>query len=168
MSDTDSMETSAPRAGTGADLARRMDRMENRQDSMEQTLANLGATVARVETNQAHAEELNKLRFESQKQGLDTLTGTVGAFIARIDGIISGEIETAQSKQGLRIMTDYLAWRERVDTHIDESTVLHASQASQRQGMIFALSGAKATILLAAAIASPIVAIVVALIRSTQ
>lgn len=163
-------ETTTPaapsnRAGSGADLAARMDRMERRQDNMETTLASLSGTVARVELNQKHAEELNLLRHDALKTGLDNLTGTVGAFIARIEGIIDGTIETSQSRQASQIMGDYLKWHDRVEAHIDESEKFHLAAVNRSEGVGIVLTGTKAFILTAAAVASPIIAIIVALTR---
>ena len=114
MSDeSDSITPTPARAGSGADLARRMDRMEDRQDNMEKTLANLSGTVARVELNQKHAEELNLLRHDALKTGLDSLTGIVGTFITRIEGIIDGTVQTAQTRQGAEVMAQYLKFVEK-------------------------------------------------------
>lgn len=139
--------------------------MEQRQDSIETEVRTLAATVARVETNQTHAEELNKLRFESQKTALDQLSTTLTAFIGRIEGIIDGSIETAQSRQAAKMVEDYFAWRRSVDEHVDASNLLHTAQAARGAGIVFALSGGKAVVLTLVALAGPVIALVSVLTR---
>lgn len=148
--DDDISLPAAPRSGSGLDLARRMDRMESRQDSMETALHAQSAVIARVELNQTHSEELNKLRFSAIDTSIANLTGTVGAFITRIEGIITGEVETAQSKQGRDMVADYLSWRTKVDAHM-------TADESERKGFTIALSGVRGTTLLLLGVAGPII-----------
>lgn len=89
--------------------------METRQDGMETELRTLAATVGRVETNQNHAEELNKLRFASLETSVNGIAAQLAAFISRMEGIITGEVQTAQTRQGAEIMADYMRWRKEVD-----------------------------------------------------
>ena len=89
--------------------------MESRQDSIEQEVRTLAATVARVEQNQEHATELNKLRFDALDTGLKSLSGQLTDFIKRIDGMISGEVETTQAREGRALVADYQRWRDEVD-----------------------------------------------------
>lgn len=140
--------------------------MENRQDNMETAIASLAATVSRVETNQQHAEELNKLRFDSLGKSMDNIGGTLSQFIGRIEGIIDGTVETNQTRQAASVMSDYLRWRERVETHIDESEKVHLAAASRNDGVVFALTGGKAIILTIMAVVSPLIAIFVALTQN--
>jgi hypothetical protein len=169
-----------------------MDRMEQRQDSMESTLASLSGTVARVESNQNHAEELNKLRFDGMKTSIDTLTGTVGAFIARIEGIIDGSVQTNQTRQGAEVMAAYLKFVERTNARLDaiedegspeareaaaaaaaalvKITALETAAAlkeAKGEGVRFVLSGGRAVLVTLAALAGPVIAIVALIIRST-
>jgi hypothetical protein len=151
------------RAGSGADLARRMDSIEKRQDGIEQEVRTLTATVVRVEQNQNHGEELNKLRFDALTAAVGNVGGTLAAFITRIEGIVTGETETAQSRQGRELLRDYLEWRETVDDHIEKSKLERATGAAKTQGMVVALTGGRALVLTLAAVVAPIVAIIVAL-----
>lgn len=107
-----------PRPGSTVDLSRRMDNIERRQDNIETEVRTLASTVGRVEQNQVHAAELNKLRFDALDMGVKTLTADLTGFMARIDGIISGEIETAQSKRGAELVKDYMEWRDGVDARL--------------------------------------------------
>lgn len=114
-------EDEAPvRVGSSVDLARRMDKIEARHETLETEVRNLTVTVGRVETNQAHAEELNKLRFDSQKTSLDTLGAKLDQFIARIDGIISGEVQTAQTRQGQELLAEWTEWRKETSEKLSQ------------------------------------------------
>jgi hypothetical protein len=115
-------DESTLRAGSNADLARRMDRMEQRQEKQEAETAVLSAAVARVEINQSHAAELAKLRFDGLDTGMKNmderlgkqigeLTGHLDRFITRIEGVISGDVQTTQQRQGEALVKDYQEWR---------------------------------------------------------
>jgi phage shock protein PspC (stress-responsive transcriptional regulator) len=124
-------ETPSPRAGSSVDLARRMDRMEQKHEELAKEVTALTATVGRVEQNQAHATELNKLRFDALDMGVKSLAGQLTDFIKRIDGMVSGEIETAQSRQGRELVDDYRKWREEVD----DDRGLWKSQYERQRGV---------------------------------
>ena len=106
------------RPGSGPDLSRRMDNIERRQNDIETEVRTLALTVGRVEQNQNHAAELNKLRFDAIDTGVKTLTTDLTGFMARIDGIITGEVETAQTKQAAAMVADYVKWRGEVDRRL--------------------------------------------------
>jgi hypothetical protein len=112
------------RVGSSADLARRMDRIEQRQEKQEAEMGVLTATVARVEINQNHAAELTKLRFDALERGVGDVAGTLKVFMGRIEGILSGEIVTQQSKAGQEMVADYREWREEVDTFIAQGRLI--------------------------------------------
>jgi hypothetical protein len=78
---------------------------------------------------------------------------------------VTGETETAQSRQGRELLRDYLEWRETVDDHIEKSKLERATGAAKTQGMVVALTGGRALVLTLAAVVGPVVAIVVALTR---
>ena len=105
-------ETPLPRAGTGADLARRMDRLEGRVDGIEGRLTVVTTTLTRVEANQQHADKLGELRYNALDTHMKQLDATLGAFIARIDSIISGETQTAQGRAGAELVADFVNWRK--------------------------------------------------------
>ena len=94
--------------------------MEAAHDSLAREVSSLSDTIQRVELNQQHAYELNDLRFKS----LDVAVGTIGtkldAFMGRIEGIITGEVQTAQAKNGERLVEDYYEWRKSVDARIPD------------------------------------------------
>lgn len=96
-----------------------MDRMEEKHDDLAREVQGLTATVARVELNQKHAEELNTLRFTALDTALGSLSGKLDAFMGRVEGIVSGEIETAQSRTGAELVDDYRKWRDEVDDRLD-------------------------------------------------
>lgn len=102
-------------------MARRMDKLESNHDSLRQEVSGLKSTVERVELNQKHAEEVNALHFAALNTGLTTMSGKFDAFVTRIDGIIAGEIQTAQSQQGQKILAEYLEWRKSVELEMEES-----------------------------------------------
>lgn len=153
-------ELPTPRAGTYADLSRRMDRMENRHEDLATQVRSLAASVQRVEQGLDHAEKLNELRFNAQNQSLATLDAKVSAFITRIEGIIEGTVETGMSRQNKQMLDDYFAWRRATDTHLDSIDLLHAERdAARKTGLTF-LSGAKGLVIMLAAILSPLIAAV--------
>lgn len=133
--------------------------MEQRQDSIETEVRTLSATVQRVEQNQSHAVELNKLRFDSLDTGLKSLGGQMTDFIKRIEGILSGEVETIQSKQGQAIISDYNSWRKGVDADIAELKDNRDNDKARSEGLKDALYFARAALMLAGALAGPIIAI---------
>jgi hypothetical protein len=122
--DEDQMSSPPSRAGSGPDLARRMDRIEGRQDSIELEVRTLAATVGRVELNQAHATELAKLRFDAIDNGMKAGFSELGAFQQRIEGILDGSIQTQQQRQGAEILADYLSWRKTVDSFMTQGRFL--------------------------------------------
>lgn len=101
------------------DLSRRMDRMEEKYDDLAREVASLTGTVARVEQNQTHAAELNQLRFNALDTAISGVGGKLDSFMARVEGIITGEVETAQSKQGAALVADYQKWRAGVEERLD-------------------------------------------------
>jgi hypothetical protein len=125
MTGSDEDQVSTPtRAGSGPDLARRMDRIEGRQDSIELEVRTLAATVGRVELNQQHATELAKLRFDAIDNGMKVGFGELGAFQARVEGMIDGTVQTQQQRQGAEMVADYLSWRKKVDAFMTQGTLL--------------------------------------------
>jgi hypothetical protein len=122
--DEDQMSSPPSRAGSGPDLARRMDRIEGRQDSIELEVRTLAATVGRVELNQTHATELAKLRFDAIDNGMKAGFSELGAFQARIEGILDGTIQTQQQRQGAEMVADYLTWRKKVDAYMTQGSLL--------------------------------------------
>lgn len=110
-------DETTPRAGSSADLSRRMDRIEEAH-------ASLATTVARVELNQQHAEELNKLRFSALDAAVGNVAGKLDSFMARVEGIITGEVETNQTRQGRALVEDYTQWRETVEARLDSADTL--------------------------------------------
>lgn len=139
MSDDETTVSPAPpgaRAGSGPDLARRMDRMETRQEAQEAEVKVLSATVSRVELNQKHAEELNVLRFasldtavNSTKAAVDAVRADLSGFMKRIEGMLTGEVQTAQSKQAAEVMADYVKWRAAVDA---DRAIIYSKEQRQR------------------------------------
>jgi hypothetical protein len=115
---TDDDTQPAVRLGTYADLSRRMDRMDQRQDNVEAQVRDLATTVARVESNMNHSAEVSKLHFESIENGQRLLSSQLTDFVRRTEGIISGEIETAQTRAGREMVTDYIEWRKTVDAEL--------------------------------------------------
>lgn len=107
-----------PRPGTGADLSRRMDRMEQKYDDLTGEVGSLKATLARVEVAQLHAVETNDLRFKALDLAIGSVGSKLDAFISRVDGIITGEIQTAQTRQGAEMVADYMRWRKGVDDRL--------------------------------------------------
>lgn len=126
-------ETIPSRPGSSADLSRRMDRMERRQDSTDVKVTDLAGVVARVEVNQNHAIELNQLRFTALDNGLRALasdvsqklqglTDELSGFMKRINGLVSGEQTTAQ---GQRMLAEYEKFKGDTEEFINAQSVLN-------------------------------------------
>jgi hypothetical protein len=114
-----------PRSGSGQDLAKRMDRMETSHAGLAAQVSGLTGTVARVELNQQHAEELNRLRFTSLEQAVGGVAGKLDAFMGRIESIFTGEVKLPMQQQGEELVADYKIWRGRVDDRLDAQDVLN-------------------------------------------
>jgi hypothetical protein len=123
MAECDEQHT---RPGSAADLSRRMDRLErNHEDlaaSTAREFAQLSGTISRVEQNQTHAEELNKLRFGALDTAVSTLSADLKGFMSRIESLISGETETAAARQGRELVEDYKSWRREITMQVDTLT----------------------------------------------
>lgn len=164
MSDDDQQ---TPRAGTYADLSRRMDRMEVRHDDLAKDVSAITSTVSQVVQNQNHAEELNELRFKSLDTAVGQLTADLKGFMARIEGIMTGEVQTAATRQGAEMVEEYKEWRASTDKRLaiieDVPTLLARvdvleEREMRRKGVLEAFSGVKGILLMLAAIASPLIA----------
>ena len=149
-------ELPTTRAGSSLDLARRMDHMERKHEELAKEVAALTATVGRVEQNQAHATELNKLRFDALDMGVKSLAGQLTDFIKRIDGMISGEVETAQSRQGQALVADYQKWRDEVDDDLAHLKSQNVRQAGLNAGVVQTFGTGKAVVITAAAVVTAI------------
>ena len=101
----------------------RLSRLEAKYDDLAKQVEGAVHTIARVEQNQTHAEELNKLRFGALDTAVSTLSSDLKGFMARIDGILTGDVETAQSRQGRELIVDYQKWRAATDGRLDAQDV---------------------------------------------
>src|SRR4051812_5309543 len=94
----------------------RLSRLEAKYDELAKQLGSAVATIDRVESNQQHAEELNKLRFTALDTSVGTLSTDLKGFMSRIEGLISGEVRLPQQE---RIMAEYLAFKDDTETRLD-------------------------------------------------
>lgn len=101
----------------------RLSRLEAKYDDLAKQVEGAVNTITRVELNQTHAEELNKLRFGALDTAVGTLTSDLKGFMGRIEGIISGDVDTAQSRAGRELVTDYQQWRATTDSRLDAQDV---------------------------------------------
>lgn len=124
-----------------------MDRLEQNHELLARDVTTLSATVARVELNQTHAADLNKLRFDALDVGLGTLKSTLDAFMARINGVVSGEIKLPQAVQGEQLVADYLAWRKVVDGRLEDGERARLSDSSSRKGVFETLGVGRSVVL---------------------
>lgn len=92
--------------------------MEARQDEQAKQIGSLAATIDRVEENQRHAEELNKLRFAALDTSVSTLTADLKGFMSRIESLITGETQTTQQRQ---LFEEHNRWRASVEERLEES-----------------------------------------------
>lgn len=102
------------------DISRRMDRLEQNHEALAKDVAALTGTISRVEQNQQHLEELNRLRFGSLDNSIAGVTNKLDAFIARIEALLTGEVQTPQMRSGNELVADYKAWRASVDKEIED------------------------------------------------
>lgn len=89
------------RPGSGQDVSRRLDRLEQNHADLSGRVTMLSGAVERVELNQKHAEELNKLRFDALDAGVKTIDSTLERFMSHI-----------------------VAWREGVDSFLAQGKLL--------------------------------------------
>ena len=136
--------------------------METKHEELAREVAVQGQTLARVELNQKHAEDMNKVQFGALDTGLKLVNSTLDAFIKRIDGIISGEIETAQTRQGTQMVADYMKWRGEISKAVDDIKDEQAIAKARTSGRVDILSWGKVGLLTLAPIAAVIVSIFVA------
>jgi hypothetical protein len=115
-----------------------MDRMEQRQDNIETEVRTLAATVSRVEQNQMHATELAKLRFDA----LDNALRPFADFMKRIEGMLSGEVETQQQREGRALVADYQTWRDGVDADLTRLRLLGRIAVIVIGGNVLAIAAA--------------------------
>jgi len=162
MSDADAEQT-PPRAGTYADLSRRMDRMENRHEDLVEDVRNLSVVVSDVRKDVQHAAELAKLRFDAveltMKHGFDE----AGAHRQRIESIINGDVVTPQAKlimdQYRQFTEQSIADRKSLNHRVELLEEDHIKRDASRSGIFMTLGGAKGALLLLAALASPLITI---------
>ena len=109
-----------PRVGSTADVSRRVERLEAKQDELAADVTSLKGTVSRVETNQLHASELNKLRFDALDASIQSSTAKLDQFMTRIEGLISGDVQTNQTREAAAILADYHRWRQSVEERLGE------------------------------------------------
>lgn len=127
-------------------------------DALERNHGDLSLTVARVEQNQKHAEELNKLRFDALEASVRSLGSQLSEFMKRIEGIITGEIQLPAQRD---LLQEYRDRNKRVDARLDA-----LEDARVRQSGIFvALGGAKGAVVAISAVASPVIVLLVALLK---
>lgn len=108
-------EDSTSRPGSGADLSRRMERIEARQDEQAREQADLKSAVARVEQSIVHQNQLYERDFKSLNESVGRMGSVLDKFMARMEGLIDGSIETTQTRQGRELVEDYQDWRREVD-----------------------------------------------------
>lgn len=144
--------------------------MEQRQDSQETQLRDMAAVVSRVELNQGHQLEVSKLRFDAidimmktQAETEKGLDAKLTAFMLRIDSLMSGETQTAMTRDILadyaKRNSDLAIWQKEVDDDREEGKVFHAQVA---------LLGKLAYILVSTNIVAVVIAIAAAVTAATN
>ena len=135
------------KTGSGPDLARRMDRMEDWQRTTEKTLSDQGLTIALVAKDVSHMETMNAQRFGSLEKALGSIETMLTAHMKRVEGVISGEIETPQTKQGQAIIAAYEKKRDEVDARLDALEDQKDQTAARIQGRGDVLSWGKVALI---------------------
>jgi hypothetical protein len=98
----------------------RLSRLEAKYDDLAKQVEGAVSTITRVELNQTHAEELNKLRFGSLDSAVGSLSADLKGFMTRIDGLVSGEQTTAQGRQ---MLDEYMKFKTNTERRLDEQDV---------------------------------------------
>lgn len=149
------------RPGSGVDLSRRIDRLETTHEALSKEVGGLSTTITRVELNQQHAEEINKLRYDSMhtaigqvEVGLQAHSDKVTIFMERIEKIMSGETVTQATRAGEALVAEYQKWRAETDLRLDAQDVL---------GTQVKLLGRLAVILVGGSVVTTVVAIYAAI-----
>lgn len=115
-----------PRTGSGADLARRVERLEG-------SVSGLTGAVQAIELNQKHAETVTNLRFNAIDTAVAANTKALSDFMARVEGIITGEIQTAGGRQGAELVADYKTWRTSVEKRLPADDEVDEYRAWRRE-----------------------------------
>lgn len=146
------------RVGSAADLSRRMDSLERNHESLAGEVRTLSQQVASVAQSVKHQGDLYERDFKSLNEGVTRVASNLDRFMNRIEGIITGEIKTAASRDlasakeeaervGAPIMADYLAWRKEVDGKLDQVEVFNGQlRLMGRLGMFLLTSQAIAIV----------------------
>ncbi len=154
---------SPTRPGSSADLSRRMDRMERRQDTIETKVTDLAGVVGRVELNQKHAEELSILRFNALDGAVKNIDGTLERFMGRINAIVSGEVKLPQAVQGEAMVADYILWRKEVTAELGLLKSQNVRQSGVNAGIGATFGTGKAFVVTGAAVVTAAIAVLNAL-----
>jgi hypothetical protein len=141
---------SEPTAGSAADLSRRMDGLEMRQ---------------------AHAEELNKLRFGSLEASVASLASDLKLFMVRIEAVLSGELDTNATRQTRNERAEWQDWRRAVDSDRTRIAAVDLDQVEKDREAFAVLQGqlnqlGRIALILVGGNALAIVAAVYAIIQS--
>lgn len=133
--------------------------MEQKHEELAKEVTALTATVGRVEQNQAHATELNKLRFDALDAGIKSFGAQLGDFMKRVEGIISGEVETTGSRQGQAIIADFTGWRKSVDADLATLLSQNVRQSGINAGVGATFGTGKAIVVTAASVVVAVCAV---------
>lgn len=113
-------EGTEPRSGSAQDLARRMERIEHRQDDQAKQIADLSNAVAQVGQNVAHQNQLYERDFKSLNEGMARLGTQFTNFSNRMESLLTGETTTAQGRE---MLDAYRKFKDSTETRLDEQDV---------------------------------------------
>lgn len=145
-----------------------MDRLEQNHEALARDVTTLSATVARVELNQTHASELNKLRFDSLDTSITGVAGNLTSFMARINSIIMGETKLPQAVQGEELVADYRKWRAQVDQRLDAGEDARLVTTSRNKGVVETLGVGRAAVVFGFAVTGYMLTIASFVAQMTQ
>lgn len=107
--------------------------MEVKHEDLAREVAAQRNTLSRVEANQIHAEKINELQFAAMNTSLGQINTAIDRldpqlpqkvteigtkldkFMERIEGLMSGEVQTNQTREATELVKDYQMWRRDVD-----------------------------------------------------
>jgi hypothetical protein len=101
-----------------------MDALERSHTEQAKEIASLHTAISRVEASFVTFEKVSEMQFKSLDSSITALRSTVEPFMRRIDGMLTGEVETSQQRDGRRELEDYRKWRDGVDDFISSARTI--------------------------------------------
>lgn len=135
-----------------------MERLEEKYDGIAGAVGKLEGAVAVIQHEQESAAQLAKERHGNLEARLTTVSAQLTGFMARIEGLLTGEVQMPQQREAL---ARWEKWRDGTDTRLDAIE----KAGDQQAGTWVALRGVKGGIVALAAIVSPVIVLLGILLK---